>query len=305
MVFVNTKSKVEEIVSTLKKKGYKAEALHGDLKQVSRDKVMNGFKEGISHILVCTDVAARGIDVSDLEGIINFDLPQEQELYVHRIGRTGRAGREGLSITFATYSEQRKVFFIERYTRSQMTICQIPSVEEIQAKKIENFVNFLKNNSDVEINESNRPLIEQIKNLNLDTDKLISLLLSLTNFKLSDYPEIHVREEKPRQRSSRDRNERGLDRRNSRESRFEKSRRNDTRGKKDEKALRAEKGVSQEKLALNTGIDRRYMSDIENGRRNISLEIIEKLAAFFEMKVSELIQRIEQANTQTKNKHGK
>ena len=241
MVFVNTKSKVEEIVSTLKKKGYKAEALHGDLKQVSRDKVMNGFKEGISHILVCTDVAARGIDVSDLEGIINFDLPQEQELYVHRIGRTGRAGREGLSITFATYSEQRKIFFIERYTRSQMTVCQIPSVEEIQAKKIENFVNFLKNNSDVEINESNRPLIEQIKNLNLDTDKLISLLLSLTNFKLSDYPEIHVREEKPRQRSSRDRNERGLDRRNTRESRFEKSRRSDTRGKKDEKALRAEK----------------------------------------------------------------
>ncbi len=241
MVFVNTKSKVEEIVSTLKKKGYKAEALHGDLKQVSRDKVMNGFKEGISHILVCTDVAARGIDVSDLEGIINFDLPQEQELYVHRIGRTGRAGREGLSITFATYSEQRKIFFIERYTRSQMTVCQIPSVEEIQAKKIENFVNFLKNNSDVEINESNRPLIEQIKALNLDTDKLISLLLSLTNFKLSDYPEIHVREEKPRQRSSRDRNERGLDRRNTRESRFDKSRRSDTRGKKDEKALRAEK----------------------------------------------------------------
>ena len=241
MVFVNTKSKVEEIVSTLKKKGYKAEALHGDLKQVSRDKVMNGFKEGISHILVCTDVAARGIDVNDLEGIINFDLPQEQELYVHRIGRTGRAGREGLSITFATYSEQRKIFFIERYTRSQMTVCQIPSVEEIQAKKIENFVNFLKNNTDVEINESNRPLIEQIKTLNLDTDKLISLLLSLTNFKLSDYPEIHVREEKPRQRSSRDRNERGLDRRNTRESRFDKSRRSDTRGKKDEKALRAEK----------------------------------------------------------------
>ena len=71
------------------------------------------------------------------------------------------------------------------------------------------------------------------------------------------------------------------------------------------KALRAEKGVSQEKIALSTGIDRRYMSDIENGRRNVSLEIIEKLAAFFEMKVSEFIQRIEQANTQTKNKHEK
>ena len=246
MVFVNTKSKVEEIVSTLKKKGYKAEALHGDLKQVSRDKVMNGFKEGISHILVCTDVAARGIDVSDLEGIINFDLPQEQELYVHRIGRTGRAGREGLSITFATYSEQRKVFFIERYTRSQMTICKIPTVEEIQLKKISTFIDYLKEHQSDSISDTNLAIVSQIMDLNINPSNLINTLLSLTSFKLEEYPEIHVREEKPRRERTRtSRNERSehQGRRNDRfESRdkFDRFDKNNNR-RPDDKSLRMQK----------------------------------------------------------------
>ena len=246
MVFVNTKSKVEEIVSTLKKKGYKAEALHGDLKQVSRDKVMNGFKEGISHILVCTDVAARGIDVSDLEGIINFDLPQEQELYVHRIGRTGRAGREGLSITFATYSEQRKVFFIERYTRSQMTICKIPTVEEIQLKKISTFIDYLKEHQSDSISDTNLAIVSQIMDLNINPSNLINTLLSLTSFKLEEYPEIHVREEKPRRERTRtSKNERSehQGRRNDRfESRdkFDRFDKNNNR-RRDDKSLRMQK----------------------------------------------------------------
>lgn len=196
MVFVNTKSKVEEIVSTLKKKGYKAEALHGDLKQVSRDKVMNGFKEGISNILVCTDVAARGIDVSDLEAIINFDLPQEQELYVHRIGRTGRAGRDGLSITLATYSEERKVFYIERYTRSKMNVCQIPTVEDIKKAKIAKFVSYINEHLNDTISDSNKELINELKVIGANTDSLLNILLNLSNFTISDYPEILVKEVK-------------------------------------------------------------------------------------------------------------
>ena len=196
MVFVNTKSKVEEIVSTLKKKGYKAEALHGDLKQVSRDKVMNGFKEGISNILVCTDVAARGIDVSDLEAIINFDLPQEQELYVHRIGRTGRAGRDGLSITLATYSEERKVFYIERYTRSKMNVCQIPTVEDIKKTKIAKFVSYINEHLNDTISDSNKELINELKVIGANTDSLLNILLNLSNFTISDYPEILVKEVK-------------------------------------------------------------------------------------------------------------
>ncbi len=198
MVFVNTKSKVEEIVSTLKKKGYKAEALHGDLKQVSRDKVMNGFKEGISNILVCTDVAARGIDVSDLEAIINYDIPQEQELYVHRIGRTGRAGREGLSITLASYSEELKIFYIERYTRSKMNICQIPSVDEIKKAKINKFVNYVTAHLEDPISDSNKELINELNVIGASTDSLLNILLNLSNFTISEYPEIHVREMKPR-----------------------------------------------------------------------------------------------------------
>ena len=117
IIFSNTKSKVDEIVSTLQKNKYLVDGLHGDLKQGVRDRVMNSFRDGNINILVCTDVAARGIDIKGLEAIINYDLPLEDELYVHRIGRTGRAGNEGHSISFATESERRKVSFIERFLK--------------------------------------------------------------------------------------------------------------------------------------------------------------------------------------------
>ncbi|MCR5786626.1 MAG: DEAD/DEAH box helicase [Acholeplasmatales bacterium] len=222
MIFVNTKSKVEDIVSTLKKQNYKAEALHGDLKQMSRDKVMKSFKEGISNILVCTDVAARGIDVSDLEAIINFDLPQEQELYVHRIGRTGRAGRDGLSISFASYSETRKVQFIERYTRSKMNICQIPTPEEIKDKINGRFMETLGSHINDEITDSNKKLIDDILMNGFDTKQLLNALLSMTSQTEKEYPEILVRQEKPRmERRTRDRDNR---RKNSRDKADFKSR---------------------------------------------------------------------------------
>ena len=224
MVFVNTKSKVEDIVSTLKKLGYKAEALHGDLKQMSRDKVMKSFKESISSILVCTDVAARGIDVSDLEAIINFDLPQEQELYVHRIGRTGRAGRDGLSISFASYSESRKVQFIERYTRSKMNICQIPTVEEIKDKINSRFMEEVINHINDEITPSNEKLINEIFEKGFDVKSLINALLQMNNSTEKTYPEILVRKEKTREER------RGRDLKN-RDERLNRDQRRDKFGK--------------------------------------------------------------------------
>ena len=224
MVFVNTKSKVEDIVSTLKKLGYKAEALHGDLKQMSRDKVMKSFKESISNILVCTDVAARGIDVSDLEAIINFELPQEQELYVHRIGRTGRAGRDGLSISFASYSESRKVQFIERYTRSKMNICQIPTVEEIKDKINSRFMEEVINHINDEITPSNEKLINEIFEKGFDVKSLINALLQMNNSTEKTYPEIMVRKEKTREER------RGRDLKN-RDERLNRDQRRDKFGK--------------------------------------------------------------------------
>ena len=96
LVFCNTKRKVDELVAELQGRGYFADGLHGDLKQVQRDRVMSKFRSGAVDILVATDVAARGIDVDDIEAVFNYDLPQDEEYYVHRIGRTARAGRESL-----------------------------------------------------------------------------------------------------------------------------------------------------------------------------------------------------------------
>lgn len=194
MIFANTKSKVDDLVTVLKKQGYKAEGLHGDLKQQTRDKVMSNFKASISKILVCTDVAARGIDVDNLEAIINYDLPFEQELYVHRIGRTGRAGKSGLSISLASYSEERKVSFIERYTKSKMNVCEIPSVDEIKHKinlrYVENFKTHL-NDSII-----NNNLILSIKSECDNIDQILNALINMSYKGLKEYPEILVREKK-------------------------------------------------------------------------------------------------------------
>ena len=100
VAFCNTKKQVDELVQELQGRGYFAEGLHGDLKQEQRDRVMNSFRNGATEILVATDVAARGIDVDDVEAVFNYDIPQDDEYYVHRIGRTGRAGRDGIAFSF-------------------------------------------------------------------------------------------------------------------------------------------------------------------------------------------------------------
>lgn len=192
IIFANTKLKVDDIVSTLQKNKYSVDGLHGDLKQMVRDRVMNSFRSGNINLLVCTDVAARGIDVKGLEAIINFDLPQEDELYVHRIGRTGRAGSDGHSISFATESERRKVSFIERYTKSQMEELSIPSKEDILLSQMNNYYEEVVTNLDVAV-EPNLALINKLSRLNVEPVKLINALISLS-YKAStkEYPEISV-----------------------------------------------------------------------------------------------------------------
>ena len=115
MVFCNTKDMTDRLCSRLKQAGYSAECLHGDIRQSVRDKVMNGFKKGSFEILVATDVAARGIDVDDVEAVMNYDLPDKKEYYIHRIGRTGRAKRNGISFSFVTFSESIRMDDILKY----------------------------------------------------------------------------------------------------------------------------------------------------------------------------------------------
>lgn len=138
LVFCNTKKKVDELVLELQNRGYFAEGLHGDLKQMQRDRVMQGFREGSTDILVATDVAARGIDVDDVEAVFNYDLPQDDEYYVHRIGRTGRAGRTGKAFTFIVGKEAYKLRDIERYCKTKMKAQRIPSLGDVANVRVEN-----------------------------------------------------------------------------------------------------------------------------------------------------------------------
>lgn len=137
LVFCNTKRKVDELVADLKGRGYFAEGLHGDMKQSQRDRVMNGFRNGCTDILVATDVAARGIDVDDVEAVFNYDVPQDDEYYVHRIGRTGRAGREGRAFTLVVGKEIYKLKDIQRYCKTKIRRQPIPSVNDVAAIKVE------------------------------------------------------------------------------------------------------------------------------------------------------------------------
>ncbi len=137
LVFCNTKRMVDELTSALQGRGYFAEGLHGDMKQLQRDRVMSRFRNGKTEILVATDVAARGIDVDDVEAVFNYDLPQDDEYYVHRIGRTGRAGRTGRSFTFVKGKEVYKLKDIQRYCKTKILAQKVPSMQDVEQVRLE------------------------------------------------------------------------------------------------------------------------------------------------------------------------
>jgi ATP-dependent RNA helicase DeaD len=143
IVFTNTKREVDDLVSKLQSEGYVAEGLHGDLKQVQRDRVMHAFRRKKVNILVATDIAARGIDVNNIEAVFNFDIPLNEENYVHRIGRTGRAGESGISITFVFGRDMFKLRRIEAYTKSKMQKMPLPNAEDIKNQRINKFISEL------------------------------------------------------------------------------------------------------------------------------------------------------------------
>jgi ATP-dependent RNA helicase DeaD len=141
VVFCNTKRMTDEVTESLGARGILAEALHGDLSQAQRDKVMGKFRKGLCTVLVATDVAARGIDVDNVEAVFNFDIPLDEEYYVHRIGRTGRAGKSGTAITFITgRREMMKLKDLERFTKATINKMTPPSVTELVELKKTQFI---------------------------------------------------------------------------------------------------------------------------------------------------------------------
>jgi ATP-dependent RNA helicase DeaD len=137
IIFCRTRTEVDELTETLGGRGYRAEALHGGLSQEQRDRVMRRFRDGASELLVATDVAARGLDIEHVSHVVNFDVPSSPDAYLHRIGRTGRAGREGVAITLAEAREHRLLRNIEHATKRKIAIESVPTIHDLRARRVE------------------------------------------------------------------------------------------------------------------------------------------------------------------------
>ncbi len=178
IVFCNTKKRVDEVVEELQKRNYFAEGLHGDLKQIQRDNVMKKFRNKTLQVLVATDVAARGIDVDDVDAVFNYDLPQDYEYYVHRIGRTGRAGKSGISYTFVTGRETRRFEDILRHTNSSAEKIAPPTAKDLIEVKKEEFINKIKEtillNTDL---DSYKEIVEKLNESGYTTEQIALALI--------------------------------------------------------------------------------------------------------------------------------
>lgn len=183
VIFCNTKKKADNLIEILKNNGYQAECLHGDVKQAQRQRIMNRLKNGEFKILVATDVVARGIDVDELELVINYDIPQDDEYYVHRIGRTGRNGNGGKAYTFVVGKEKNRIRGIEKYANTKLLVGKLPTIEQVNevknmkiVEKIQNIIN----DKEYKINPANKNILNKLLENN-DIETVANALLEIIN----------------------------------------------------------------------------------------------------------------------------
>ncbi|ATP42047.1 DEAD/DEAH box helicase [Solibacillus sp. R5-41] len=195
IIFGRTKRRVDELSQALGLRGFLAEGIHGDLSQAKRISVLRQFKEGKIDILIATDVAARGLDISGVTHVYNFDIPQDPESYVHRIGRTGRAGKSGVAVTFVTPREMGYLRIVEETTKKRMTPLRTPTSEEalvgLQEDAMKNLVNLVQNEDIGKYRELAARLLENNEALDL----VAAALKSIT--KEPDATPITLSEERP------------------------------------------------------------------------------------------------------------
>jgi len=170
LVFCNTKRTVDDLMSRMQARGYFVEALHGDMKQQQRDRVMARFRAGTIDVLIATDVAARGIDVDDVDIVFNYDVPQDVEYYVHRIGRTARAGRAGKSVTFVSPREIYKLRDIQRYAKIQIAKTPLPTLDDVAEMKQQIFLDKVRDIMSAGNLELYLPLVEQLLETETEPD---------------------------------------------------------------------------------------------------------------------------------------
>ena len=163
IIFCRTKKGVDELVIALATRGYEAEGLHGDLSQNQRDRVMKKFRENQVDILVATDVAARGLDIDNITHVVNFDVPQDSESYVHRIGRTGRAGNTGVALTFITPREFRQLKLIERSIKTKIIRGTLPTDENVLERQREQIVSKMQSVLELDQYHDYLPIVEALE----------------------------------------------------------------------------------------------------------------------------------------------
>lgn len=179
LVFCNTKRKVDRLVRDLKSRGYSVDGIHGDMRQSQRDRVMGKFRKGKIEILVATDVAARGIDVPDVEAVFNYNVPNNNEYYVHRIGRTGRAGKTGYAFTFVAGKEIYKLRDIQRYTKSKIKQQKIPSLGDIEKIKSNLMLDKIKERIDKNNLDKDVHVIESLVEVGYNSIDIAAALFSM------------------------------------------------------------------------------------------------------------------------------
>ncbi|MEO6847227.1 MAG: DEAD/DEAH box helicase [Chthoniobacterales bacterium] len=179
IIFCNTQRMVDELADTLLAQGYSADRLHGGIAQAQRTRVMNKFKKAEFEFLVATDVAGRGIDVDDLELVVNYDLPYDAEDYVHRIGRTGRAGKRGMAITFASGRDIYKIQFIERFTRTKMQRGKLPTNNEIEEKRTTTLLTSVRTVLEGEAHKTQSGFVERLLEEGFNSTDVASALFHL------------------------------------------------------------------------------------------------------------------------------
>lgn len=176
IVFCNTKKMVDDLTFEMKAKGFEIEGLHGDMKQQKRDFVMEQFRNNRINVLAATDVAARGLDINDVDIVFNYDLPLDEEQYVHRIGRTARAGKEGKSYSFVFGREIQRLRDIERYSKGKVEEIKIPEISKVQESIVASYVNNLIDNQTNTNKDIYYNIIKQMKQV-MNVETFLALVL--------------------------------------------------------------------------------------------------------------------------------
>jgi ATP-dependent RNA helicase DeaD len=178
IVFCKTKSDVDHVFARLHEKGYNAQALHGDVQQKQRENILKLFKSQKVKILIATDVAARGIDVNNISHVINFSLPQDPESYIHRIGRTWRAGKTGIAITFVTNTEYKRLMFFQKATNTSIKKIEIPAIKNVIESKKNKLKTNIKNMLEKGSHERYLPIAQELLH-EKDADQIVAALLKM------------------------------------------------------------------------------------------------------------------------------